>query len=178
MIRFENGVPKTIWYSIHEDGLAFDFSAIPKFNNGNRPIVYSANGSHANYATSGTHDHTIPGIDLPVGVILIDFTDQGFLWDPTLSAYYASVDFSTGSTTPVFSAFDDTTPVNWLNFVGQWGDAQYPDSFPGQIDVFGEAKFTGGPTGPEDKDLNRGNGTCPSGLPDPCVVWPFVLNGQ
>lgn len=177
MIHFENGVPETMWYSIHEDGEAFEFSAVPKYNGGLRPIVYSANGSHANYATSGTHDHTIPGLDLPVGVALVDYTDEGYLWDPTLSAYYASVSFASSST-PVFAAYDDTTPVDWLNFVGQWGDEQYPTSHSGQYDIFGEYRYTSGPTGPEDKHLNRGSGTCPSGLPDPCIVWPVVISGQ
>jgi hypothetical protein len=168
-----------MWFSIHEDGEAFEFSAVPKLNGGNRPIVFSANGSHANYATSGTHDHTIPGVDLPVGIFLKDFTDETTLWDPTLSAYYASVSFPGGlGSTPVFAAFDDTTPINWLNFIGQWGDEQYPLTTPGQFDLFGEFRYTSGPTGPEAKDLNRGQSPCPSGLPDPCVILPVVLPGQ
>jgi len=179
MITFENGLPKTIWYSIHEDGEAFDYSAVPKFTDGLRPIVYSANGSHANYATTGEHDHTIPGIDLPIGILLTDFTDQGFFWDPTLSAYYAQVSFPGGvGSTPVFTAYDDVTPTDWLSFVGQWGDEQYNSSVPEQFEIFGQARFTSGPTGPEDKDLDRGTATCPSGLPDPCVVIPIVLPGQ
>ena len=97
MTRFSNGVPQTMWFSQHAAGEAFDFSAVPKYNGGLRPIVYSANGSHANYATSGKHDHTLPGLDLPIGVFLVDYTDQGHLWDPTLSAYYASVSFPSGS---------------------------------------------------------------------------------
>lgn len=177
MTRFSNGVPQTMWFSQHQDGEAFDYSAVPKYDGGVRPIVYSANGSHANYATSGTHDHTIPGLDLPFGVFLVDYTDEGHLWDPTLSAYYASVSFPSGST-PVFGAYDSTTPVNWLNFVGQWGDEQYPSSYPGQYDVFGQYRYSSGPTGPENKDLNRGDGTCPSGLPDPCVILPFVVSGE
>jgi hypothetical protein len=177
MTRFSNGVPQTMWFSQHEDGEAFDYSAVPKYDSGVRPIVYSANGSHANYATSGTHDHTIPGLDLPFGVALVDYTNDGYLWDPTLSAYYASVTFPSG-TTPVFAAFDSITPVNWLNFVGQWGDEQYQSSYPGQYDVFGQYRYSSGPTGPEDKDLNRGDGTCPSGLPDACVVLPVVIAGE
>jgi len=177
MTRFSNGVPQTMWYSQHGSGEAFQFSAIPKYNGGLRPIVYSANGSHANYATSGTHDHTIPGVDLPFGVALVDKTDQGHLWDPTLNAYYASVSFPSG-TTPVFAAYDTTTPINWLNYVGKWGDQQYKDSYPGQYDIFGQYRYVGGPTGPEDKHLNRGDETCPPNLPNPCVILPFVLPGE
>jgi hypothetical protein len=177
MTRFSNGVPQTIWFSQHASGEAFDYSAVPKYDGGVRPIVYSANGSHANYATSGTHDHTIPGLDLPLGVFLVDYTDKGYLWDPTLNAYYTSVSFPSSST-PVFAAYDSTTPVNWLNYVGQWGDEQYQSSYPGQYDVFGQYRYSSGPTGPEDKDLNRGDGTCPSGLSNPCVVLPLVLPGE
>ncbi|TAQ87001.1 hypothetical protein B7494_g4676 [Chlorociboria aeruginascens] len=175
MTRFTNGVPQTIWYSQHADGEAFEYSAVEKYNGGVRPIVYSANGSHANYATSGTHDHTIPGYDLPVGVILIDYTDVTYMWDPTLSAYYASVSFPSG-TTPVFAAYDDTTPINWLNFVGRWGDEQYQSSYLGQYDVFGQYRYSTGPTGPEDKDLHRGDGTCPSGVT--CNIRTSLWQGE
>ena len=54
-----------------------------------QPIVYSANGSHANYATSGTHAYGIPNVNLPSGLIE-DHTDEGPFWDPTLSAYWYS----------------------------------------------------------------------------------------
>jgi hypothetical protein len=149
MTRFENGVPESVWFSQHASGEAISFSAIPKYADGLRPIVYSANGSHANYATTGKHGHTIPGLDLPIGVLLVDYTDDGYLWDPTLSAYYASVSFPGGAgSTPVFAAYDDTTPVNWLSFVGQWGDEQYPSTYPGQYGIFGEYRYTSGPTGP------------------------------
>lgn len=54
MIRFLNGEPQSIWYSQHEYGRAFSFSSVTKA--GIRPIVYSAKGSHANYASAGGHD--------------------------------------------------------------------------------------------------------------------------
>jgi hypothetical protein len=54
MIRFEKGEPKAVWYSQHEYGEAYSYAAVQKA--GKRPIVYSAKGSHANYATSGKHD--------------------------------------------------------------------------------------------------------------------------
>lgn len=54
MIRFENGQPKSIWYSQHEYGAAYTYDAVEKI--GKRPVAYSAKGSHANYAVPGKHD--------------------------------------------------------------------------------------------------------------------------
>jgi hypothetical protein len=68
--------------------------------------------------------------------------------------------------------------VNWLNFFGQWCDEQYQSSYSGQYDVFGQYRYSSGPTGPEAKDLNRGDGTRPSGDPVPCVILQTVLPGE
>ena len=164
MIRFANGVPQAVWYSQHANGEAFTYDAVSKV--GVRPIAYSANGSHAVYATPGTHDHSIPDFNLPVGPVE-DFTSQGPLWDPTLSAYTYSYDVNTNTYTPYVSG----TPTNWLYFTGEWGDQQYPDSDPRQKKILGiaaTAKYTGGPTGPEDKQLNRTQ-VCPDNG-NKCIV--------
>lgn len=55
--------------------------------------------------------------------------------------------------------------MGWLYFEGRWGD----DALPGGPEFFGQAKWTGGPTGPKFKTLVREN-VCPS---SPCVVLPF-----
>lgn len=118
-----------------------------------QPIAYSANGTHAVYGTAGTHDHTIPNIDLPNGP-LQDYTDKGPLWDPLLSAYYYSYD----ATSSTFTPYDDSYPVNWLYFNGRWGDKQYLESYSRQELVLGIkelAKYGNGPAGPRDKQLNR-----------------------
>jgi hypothetical protein len=47
MIRFNNGTPESIWLSQHEAGEAFLYTTMHKTASG-RPIVYSANGTHAN----------------------------------------------------------------------------------------------------------------------------------
>jgi len=148
MVRFQNGTPMYIWYSQHANGQAFTYRAVEK--KGIRPISYSARGSHANYAIAGTHDHTIPDLNLPAGLIQ-DYTSQGKLWDPTLSAY--SYNFSAHSKS--FSSADGASPVGYMNFKGQWGDEQYPTTDPRQKDFFGFRKYVSGPTGPYDKQLNR-----------------------
>jgi len=161
MVRFTNGQPQSMWFSQHADGEAFTYGCLEK--QGTRPIAYSAGGSHANYAITGKHDHTIPDFNLPDG-FLLDYCDQGALWDPTLSAYYYT--YSGDSNT--FAAYDDVTPVAWLNFVGEWGDQEYPSSHSGQYDIFGEYRYTSGPTGPVTKELQRTN-VCPSSVSD-CIV--------
>ncbi|KAF3932387.1 hypothetical protein ABW19_dt0204872 [Dactylella cylindrospora] len=166
MIRFKSGVPEALWYSQHEDGQAFTYDATRK--NGKRPIGYSAKGSHANYAKDGKHDHTIPNFSLPGSFFLADDTNTGPLWDPLLSAYFYKLNPASNTVTP----YDPTTPVNWLYFNGKWGDQQYPTSHRNQYVIFGQARFTGGPSGPLFKDLQR-SGICPSSV-KPCWVRPFL----
>ena len=67
MIRFLNGVPQTLYLSAHDGGSAYTFDVVPQQDG--RPITYIAIGSHANYATSGEHQHDLPG--------LYDYTDAG-----------------------------------------------------------------------------------------------------
>lgn len=154
MVRFVNELPTAVWYSQHANGEAFTYAAVEKL--GIRPVVYSARGSHANYAVSGLHDHTIPDLNLPAGLIL-DYTSKGLLWDPTLSAYFYHYD----ATAQNFTAADSTSPVGFMDFKGQWGDEQYPDDDERQKSFLSFRKFVGGPTGPWDKALERKN-VCPS----------------
>ena len=51
MIRFVDGSPDAIWYSQHASGQAFTYAAFEKKDK--RPYVYSAKGTHANYAIEG-----------------------------------------------------------------------------------------------------------------------------
>lgn len=148
MVRFVSGVPQAIWYSQHANGQAFKYATVEKEND--RPIAYSAMGSHANYAIGGTHDHTIPNLNLPGGV-LEDHTDKGTRWDPVQSAWF----YNFSNQTQQFTPYDANTPVNWLNFRGRWGDQEYPTTDSRQFKLFGQAKYSSGPTGPADKQLAR-----------------------
>ncbi len=172
MLRFTNGTPTSMWFSQHDvciyhhvspaarlltarqSGQVFTYDAVSK--NGSRPIVYSAIGSHANFAVPGTHSRNI------ATVIVNDFTSAGPLWDPALSAYYYAYT-PTSAKNGTFTPSDASTPSAWLEYLGRWGDKQYPDSDPRQVNFYNlsvEWKYGSGPTGPLDKDLNR-TGTCP-----------------
>ncbi|KAL1630667.1 hypothetical protein SLS54_000538 [Diplodia seriata] len=162
MVRFENGVPKWVWYSQHANGQNFAYDILHK--SGDRPINYVGNGTHANYAIPGGHDHTIPNLNLPAG-LLLDHTegpdDGGLLWDPLLSAYFYNYTNATG--TPTFTPLGDgSAPTSWLNFLGKWGDEEYPEDDDRQQLLFGGAvaKYASGPTGPVDKQLDRKD-VCP-----------------
>ncbi|KAB8290422.1 hypothetical protein EYC80_010854 [Monilinia laxa] len=153
MIRFVNGTPQAIWYSQHGNGEAFLYSVVEK--SGKRPIAYSARGSHANYAIPGTHDHTIPDLNLPAG-LLQDYTSRGTLWDPVLSSYFYTYDIPSSS----FTEASEDSPLGAMEYKGKWGDAQYPRDDKRQSEFFGFWKFVGGPTGPWDKQLGRSK-VCP-----------------
>lgn len=167
MVRFKNGVPQAVWYSQHAFGEAFTYSAVQK--QGDRPVVYVGNGTHANWATPGPHDHTLQLINLPSNGILTDYTDDGPLYDPIPSSYFYSYDLSTQK----FTAYN-SSPVNWLYYGGQWGDEQLPANASGQVILFGQAKYSGGPNGPIFKGLDRTN-VCPSGDPV-CFVSPVLTS--
>lgn len=143
-----------------------------------QPVGYSGNGTHATYATPGTHDHTIPNLNLPIGPIE-DHTDKGTLWDPTLSAYYYTYSVTapqhTAGIAGAFGTYDNSTPVDWLYFRGRWGDDQFPESDPVQSCPFGISalcKWVAGPTGPEDKQLNRTK-VCPDNG-NVCILRSFL----
>lgn len=180
MIRFQNGVPQAVYFSQHASSQSFTYNAVEK--NGIRPVAYIAEGSHAVYATTGyarrysmndglltfrsTHDHTIPRLNLPGGLVE-DHCDRGKLWDPVLSTYSYRYDRASQK----FSPYDPGFPVNWLYFLGRWGDAAPPKGSEGQFEIFGQKRYSGGPTGPIDKRLDREN---MSGVKNDNWVRPFL----
>jgi hypothetical protein len=100
-----------------------------------------------------------------------DFTSPGPLWDPTLSAYFYSFSPSSDAN-GTFMPSDSSTPTGWLFFEGRWGDEQYPDSDPRQVNLLNlniTWKYESGPTGPLDKGLNRTD-VCPNVVGTPCTT--------
>ncbi|KIW07471.1 uncharacterized protein PV09_01439 [Verruconis gallopava] len=151
MIRFRDGMPVGIYYSQHTSGKVYDWESKEVEKVDNRPVVYSALGSHANYARTGKHVHDS---------VLIDYCDAGPRWDPVQSAYFFHLDPDSFKLTRRFLPSETDTDSNFTSFLhynGRWGDKQYPDSDPRQMTVpyFKIKRFQTGPTGPLSKQLVR-----------------------
>ncbi|KAK4941041.1 hypothetical protein LTR10_018962 [Elasticomyces elasticus] len=164
MVRFKDGVPVGIWYSQHAWGEAClwnDEACLSK--QGDRPVVYSARGSHANYPSAGSHVHD---------AALIDVADKGRLWDPIQPAWFYTYDPSTDNLTALEP---ETAPTDWFSFLGGWGDQQYPDDDPRQqtVPYFGLKKYNSGPNGPRFKHLLRKD-LMPDEKPKPTLMGTLV----
>jgi hypothetical protein len=168
MVRFQNGVPRAMFLSEHAGGKAYLWKALEKRPQKNgkppRPVIYSAVGSHAMYATPGMHPYVLPF------KLLKDITDRGPLWDPALNHYAywydpdldeeerkdATVGESRQSFTSLWPASSNPDlPTSWFHFEGYWGDDIYPLSDERQWRLFGEYHYITGPLGPKAKYLER-----------------------
>jgi len=152
MVRFINGVPDTVYYSAHSGGAAYKYSAVEKI--GDRPVSYTGIGTHANYATSGDHDYT-----LPLG-LLKDQTNKGPIWDVTKNfrGFWYTPSSGAISIAPGAASgglVQSSEGTSWLNFGGPWGDQKWPTNKFGQYCIGDECHISDGPTGPLSKNLGR-----------------------
>ncbi|KAI1136169.1 vacuolar protein sorting-associated protein [Hypoxylon sp. FL0543] len=154
MIRFESGIPRAVFFSEHEGGQAYAWHAVEKRGNETqiqRPVIYSAVGSHAMYATPGNHPYVLPF------KMLKDVTDRGPLWDPSknLRGYwydYTATKDDEGLE-PVKENPDE--PTSWFHYKGTWGDKLYGLDDVRQWRLFGQYHYVTGPQGPKFKNLGR-----------------------
>lgn len=176
-VRFVNGTPSEVYLSEHNFGAAYTYDAIEKYlpardgsgtmlgtwsnataaRRAKRPVVYSATGSHAMYATPGLHPYVLPW------GLLHDQSDRGPLWDPAQNAHAFTYDHTNDILRA--STHSPKAPVNWFHYAGHWGDKYYPLSDPRQYRFAGEYHYVNGPTGPKFKNLGRekvcqGRGEC------------------
>lgn len=196
MIRFESGVPRALFLSEHEGGQAYAWSALEKFQPKRsededadlpplpeRPVIYSAVGSHAMYAVPGNHPYVLPF------QMLKDVTDKGPLWDPAKNNLAYFYDYVVGqseggshedgengengqfsndddenendSTTSALltsltpAASNPDAPTSWFHFAGPWGDEMYELGDRRQWRLFGQYHYITGPVGPKFKNLQR-----------------------
>ena len=144
-IRFHKGEPQAVFFSEHNFGSAYSYEAVEKL--GKRPVIYSAVGTHAMYATPGLHPYVLPW------GILHDETDRGPLWDPALNSHAFTYDLEDH----VLRASNATpnAPVGWFHFAGHWGDKFYPLGDKRQYRFAGQYHYVNGPLGPKFKNLGR-----------------------
>ncbi|QIW99783.1 hypothetical protein AMS68_005301 [Peltaster fructicola] len=180
MIRFQNGTPTAAFLSAHSWGASFTYDALEKYaldpqtgellssdrnttstapEQFKRPIVFSAEGSHAMYATPDYHDYVAP-----YG-ILHDDTDRGPLWDPLKNLKAFTYDIDAGMVRS--STLNPDAPTSWFDFAGHWGDRYYLLSDPRQYRFAGEYHYVSGPSGPKFKNLGRDE---PCERQGPCKV--------
>lgn len=189
MVRFENGVPRALFMSEHAGGQAYAWSALEKFRAKHRrssgveetverPVIYSAIGSHAMYAAPGNHPYV-----LPFGM-LKDVTDRGPLWDPAQNTYAYFYDYEVdrregegggvNHTSLVPAASNPDAPTSWFHFAGPWGDELYALSDIRQWRLFGQYHYITGPLGPKFKNLDRRN-VCQT---DRCTILYDIEAGK
>ncbi|KAH7584962.1 uncharacterized protein GVI51_I10087 [Nakaseomyces glabratus] len=187
LVRFYNGVPKYIWMSAHGGGSAYTYEAIEKKKRLRRiegritneliekPLLFSARGTHANYPSVGQHSHDVPFFFMP----LSDFTDRGPLWDPSLN-YYGYTITTNGKLAPATNQTSEDLGTSWLYFQGHWGDKQIPFRDPRQKWCLVQWKYIGGPRGPLRKNLMR-KGLCQRSkwwnFMGVCPVRKMIKNG-
>ena len=172
MVRFENGVPRALFMSEHAGGQAYAWGALEKratltnvsgvVETVERPVIYSAIGSHAMYAFPGDHPYVLPFS------MLKDETDRGPLWDPAKNTYSYTYDYvadkkygqdkrEANRTSLQPTAENPEAPTSWFHFGGPWGDETYALSDARQWRLFGQYHYITGPQGPKFKSLDRRN---------------------
>ncbi|OAL38545.1 hypothetical protein AYO20_02195 [Fonsecaea nubica] len=166
-IRFQHGKPKAVFFSEHNFGSAYSYDAVEKI--GKRPVIYSAYGTHAMYATPGTHPYILPW------GILHDLTDRGPLWDPALNSHAYTYDYK--NDTLRSSNRTPNAPTNWFHFAGHWGDKFYPLGDKRQYRFAGQYHYVNGPLGPKFKHLGRKK-ICQGPESSPCVVKNWLGSGD
>lgn len=161
LVRFYREKPKYLWMSAHSSGTAYKYEALETIRrlrrvNGRlanvvlkKPVIFSAKGTHANYASVGQHPHDVPFFFMP----LSDFTDRGPLWDPSLNFYGYTI--TQGQTLMAANELAQNAGTSWLSFSGAWGDKKLPWSDKRQKRCPVQWKYIDGPTGPMKKNLQR-----------------------
>ncbi|KAJ5355397.1 uncharacterized protein N7496_012609 [Penicillium cataractarum] len=163
LMRFHNGQPKALFFSAHTAGEAYRYEAVEKI--GRRPVIYSAEGSHAMYAHAGVHEYILPW------GLLHDITDRGPLWDPVLNAKGYTYDYDTDDLRS--STFTPDAPTEWFYFRGHWGDKFYPLGDSRQYRFAGQYHYVNGPIGPRFKHLNRRK-VCQGPDREACVIRDYI----
>ncbi|KAJ1333815.1 Vps62-related protein [Microdochium nivale] len=198
MVRFESGVPRAVYLSEHEGGQAYAWAAVEKKKQqqqqqqqqSERPVIYSAVGSHAMYAAPGDHPYVLPFN------MLRDVTDRGPLWDPAgnMRSYWYDYtaaddedsdhgdDGGNGNGSAADRGLSPTAenpdaPTSWFHYAGVWGDDFFALSDERQYRLFGQYHYVAGPQGPKAKNLGRSR-MCQAAGDRPCRMIHSIEEGR
>lgn len=156
LVRFYNGTPVVVWMLAHGGGLAYHYGLVEHDRDfgGTHPVIFSARGTHANYASTGEHPH-----DLPYGM-LNDYADRGALWNP--GANFLAYTFDGEHVYPANGLVAGRETLErysggggWLRWLGHWGDPTLDLKDPRQHWLIWSLKYIDGPRGPLAKNLAR-----------------------
>ncbi len=186
LVRFHNGKPKALFFSAHSGGEAYSYEAVEKIGRRvsssshavsrdawvranhcliQQPVIYSATGTHAMYATPGVHSYILPW------GLLHDQTDKGPLWDPLLNSQMYTYDHVNDDLRA--STFNPSAPTEWFYFNGHWGDKFYPLGDRRQYRFAGQYHYVNGPIGPRFKHLDR-HKVCQGPDNALCIIKDFI----
>jgi len=130
-LRLVGGTPSQIWLSQHSEGQTFRYGDPAVALDGERPVVYAAQGSHGLYPDARRHTYK----NLPNGDTLNDDTSAGMAWD-TRTAMKVFTWQPAGSYTGEWA---------WMNYTGRWGNPKSGCAV--SEPITGECVLDDGPTG-------------------------------
>ena len=145
-VRFQNGKPIKMYYSIHDSGIEIPWneaSAHSEFPT--HPIAYCALGSHGCYPSKGYQAF----FSLPNGQRLIDQLDDGILWKTWDNTIILRVDSDKkccfDSNGNYLNDIIIKNNFNWVAYNGSWGNPK------GTTCLFNQCVLKDGPIGPFNK---------------------------
>jgi hypothetical protein len=121
VVLSEDEQPQFVGYSQHCLGQRRAWSSTPLL--GTHPVVYVADGSHANYFTAGIHPINVQCIP-PPAIAFLQAAHLPLPADHVFDGGEVAGPPDAGGTLTHVRLIDDGRP-SWVSFPGSWGEAQY-----------------------------------------------------
>ena len=121
VVLSEDEQPQYVGYSQHCLGQRRAWSSTPLL--GTHPVVYVADGSHANYFTAGIHPINVQCIP-PPAIAFLQAVHLPLPADHVFDGGEVAGPREAGGTFTHLRVIDDGHP-SWVSFPGSWGEAQY-----------------------------------------------------
>jgi hypothetical protein len=121
VVLSEDQQPEFVGYSQHCLGQTRAWGSTPTL--GTHPIVYVADGSHANYFSAGTHPIHVQCIP-PPAIAFLQAAHLPLPADHVFDGGEVAGPRDAGGTFTHIREIEDGHP-SWVSFPGTWGEAQY-----------------------------------------------------